>query len=289
MDITWLKTFIIAAKHENYRLAAEELLMTQPAVTKHIQNLEKALHTELFTRNHKRVALNANGAYFLPIASAIVNEYHNGLKHFQHYLDGFIKEIAIGVAPQIANSILPFVLKAFAEKYPNILVTIEVMKSNEIAQAIHTGQIQIGLSKLAPNQPLLVEEMMEEPIVFAIPAFKQQLSTDQLLTAEKILTHEYAPFWAEIESRLRESYPKASFMKVNQTETIKHFIEQGLGVAFLPKSVCSFGMRANTIVTRAIPLIADCHSKTYFISKYVTEESQFLLAQCKKIYSTLGV
>ena len=53
MDIKWMKTFIVAAKYENFRKASEELFLTQPAITKHIKRLEEHLNIQLFERNGK--------------------------------------------------------------------------------------------------------------------------------------------------------------------------------------------------------------------------------------------
>lgn len=284
MEMAWLKTFIVAAKHENYRMAAEELFISQPAITKHIQNLERVMGAELFSRNNKRVSLNANGAQFLPIAQNIVASYDDGMHRFGNYLKGYVREVKLGVAPQIANSILPFVWKEFAAVHPNVQLTIEIMKSNEIANAIFEGKIQIGLSKIAPTQSLLVREVIEEPIVLILPKSQQHQSTAFLMENEKILTHEYAPYWEELQFRIQKHYPGASFMKVNQTETIKHFVQQGLGIAFLPKSVVSVGLTSNELVIRNDALITGCSSKTYFISKYETEDSVFLSSLFQKVF-----
>ena len=285
METQWIKTFIVAAKYENYRLAAEELFISQPAVTKHIQNLEKKLGAALFIRDNKRIVLNANGAQFLPIGKKIIATYEEGIQAFQDYLKGYIREVKIGVAPQIANSILPFVLKEFARVYPTVQVTVEVMKSNEIASAIHQGKIHIGISKLEPIYPLLVQEIMEEPIVMIVPKVKQHESMENLMQHEKILTHEYAPYWEQVQLHIQAQYPSATYMKVNQTETIKHFVRQGLGIAFLPKSVASFGIATEEITIRQESILEGCTSKTYFISKYATEDSEQLLSLCQSIYA----
>ncbi|GAA3317080.1 hypothetical protein GCM10020331_014880 [Ectobacillus funiculus] len=50
------KTFIVAAKYENFRKTSEELFLTQPAVTKHIKRLEEELHVELFERTKKKIS-----------------------------------------------------------------------------------------------------------------------------------------------------------------------------------------------------------------------------------------
>lgn len=284
METRWLKTFIVAAKHENYRLTAEELFMSQPAVTKHIQSLERALGVELFTRDHKHVTLNANGAIFFPIAQSIIATYEDGLQHFQGYLKGYEREMKLGVSPQIANSILPLVLKEFSEIHPNVHITVEVMKSNEIANAIHEGKIMIGLSKIEPMYPLLVQEIIEEPIVFIVPKSKQHHLIEDLMKNEKILTHEYAPYWEKVQFQIQAQFPHACYMKVNQTETIKYFVRQGIGMAFLPKSVASLGIVSEEIAIRQEFIVEGCSSKTYFISKYETEDSRILYSLCKSIY-----
>ena len=66
MDIKWIKTFIVAAKYENFRKASEELFLTQPAITKHIKRLEENLNIQLFKRNGKSITLTSAGSSFSP-------------------------------------------------------------------------------------------------------------------------------------------------------------------------------------------------------------------------------
>jgi len=79
MDIRWLKTYILAAKYENLRIASEELFLTQPAVSKHIKRLEEHLNIQLFERKGKSISLNAAGNAFLPYAKEVVSSYERGM------------------------------------------------------------------------------------------------------------------------------------------------------------------------------------------------------------------
>ena len=69
-----MKTFIVAAKYENFRKASEELFLTQPAITKHIKRLEEHLNIQLFGRNGKAIALTSAGYHFLPHAKGNPHE-----------------------------------------------------------------------------------------------------------------------------------------------------------------------------------------------------------------------
>ncbi|MGE7920491.1 LysR family transcriptional regulator [Viridibacillus sp. NPDC093762] len=95
MENQWLKSFIKAAKYENLRLASEELFISQPAVTKHIQSL----HIQLFVRQNKSIRLNQNGELLSPIAQEIIDTFEAGIHRFQQYVDGFERELKIAVAP----------------------------------------------------------------------------------------------------------------------------------------------------------------------------------------------
>lgn len=282
METQWLKTFICAAQTENFRESADRLFITQPAVSKHIKNLETALGTALFTRNPKTVTLNSYGHYFLPIAQQLVESLNEGLEKFGRYVNGFERTIRLGVAPQIANSILPILLKSFFQQNEQVHVDVEVMKSNEIASAIYSGKIDIGLSKIDPKRDFVVEEILCEPIVLIVPTCKAHIPVEQLLSNELILTHEYAPYWATIETELHNDYPHARFMKVNQTETIKNFVREQIGIAFLPQSVAQYS-RDKELAILELPFSTHCESHTYFLAKYMDKIILSFLHGCQQI------
>ena len=120
MDIRWLRTFMAAAKYENFRKASEELFLTQPAITKHIKRLEEHLGMELFNRAAKTVSLTPAGIKFLPYAKEIIEKYEQGLAEFESWKQGYNRKLVIAAAPQIASSFLPSILRTFINKYPDI-------------------------------------------------------------------------------------------------------------------------------------------------------------------------
>ncbi len=112
-DIKWIKTFIVAAKYQNFRKTPAELFLTQPAITKHIRRLEETLHIQLFERVGNKITFTSAGHHFLPFAREMITKYEQGLDDFESWKQGYKRKLMIAAAPQTASSFLPLVLRNF--------------------------------------------------------------------------------------------------------------------------------------------------------------------------------
>ncbi|MFJ7951645.1 LysR family transcriptional regulator [Lysinibacillus sp. NPDC096418] len=283
METEWLRTFIVAAKTENFRETAEKCFMMQSTVTKHIHHLEKELQTPLFERNNKQVKLNSVGAHFLQKAEMIIETIDEALNSTASFVNGFTSQLTIGVAPQIANSTLPLIVGMFQQKRPTIQLSIELLKSNEIGEAVYAGQVDIGLSKLSSTRNLQTEILAQEPLQLIVPMSKKETDVLTLLQQETILTHEYAPYWQEVQQVLQQ-FPCYKSMQLNQTELIKNFVKQGLGIAFLPKSVIDSDHQHQLLFSCSVKEFQHIVSNTYFLTKYFTADSDAFFEVCQNIY-----
>ncbi len=225
METEWLRTFIVAAKTENFRETAEQRFITQSTVSKHIQHLEKDLQTTLFDRRGNHVKLNHIGAHFLQHAEKMMATIDEGLQTTVSLVNGFTSQLTIGVAPQIANSTLPAIIDTFQQRKPSIQITIELLKSNEIGEAVYAGVVDIGLSKLTSTRDIHTVLLAQEPLQLIAPIAKRATNARTLLQEETILTHEYAPYWQDIQQVLQQ-FPGYKIMNINQTEVIKNFVKQ---------------------------------------------------------------
>ncbi|MFJ7661839.1 LysR family transcriptional regulator [Lysinibacillus sp. NPDC097162] len=283
METEWLRTFIVAAETENFRETAERCFITQSTVSKHIQHLEKELQTPLFERQAKHVKLNYIGAHFLQQAKEIVATVDEALHSTQSLKSGFTSKLTIGVAPQIANSTLPAVIGYFQQQKPAIQLSIELLKSNEIGEAVYAGAVDIGISKLTSTRAIHMEMLAEEPLQLIVPIGKKFTDPMTLLQQETILIHEYAPYWQEVQQVLQQ-LPSYKSMQINQTEVIKNFVKQGLGIAFLPKSVIEAPYQEQLLHSYSVKEFSHIVSNTYFLCKYVTADIEAFLAVCYAIY-----
>ena len=284
METEWLRTFIVAAKTENFRETAEQRFITQSTVSKHMQHLEKELQTTLFERQGKQVKLNRIGANFLLQAEKMIATIDEGLQNTASFMDGYTSQLTIGVAPQIANSTLPVIIHTFQQQRPSIQITIELLKSNEIGEAVYAGVVDIGLSKLTSTRDILAVHLAQEPLQLIAPMSKRATDALTLLQQEIILTYEYAPYWQDIQQVLQQ-FPSYKSMHINQTEVIKNFVKHGLGIAFLPKSVIEAEFQQQLLHSYSVQEFSHIVSNTYFLSKYLSADIEAFLAVCHSVYN----
>lgn len=273
MNIKWLQTFIITAQYENLRKASELLFLTQPAVTKHIQRLEQQLHCSLFDRKGKQVILNAAGQRFLPIAQKIVETYETELQTFKAWQSGFTQQLTITVAPQIASSILPPILKDFRDHQPTIETLIQVANSYEVIQHVLDGKADIGLTRTVATQANLKSELIfQEPVVLIAPYDAAPSTENQIFDTYRLITHNHPVYWDDLLLDVTRHYPHVKTFRVNQIEVTKKFIEQGLGISYLPYSMVEKELEEKLFKLIPSDTITTPISHTYVITKVESDD-----------------
>ncbi|WP_318502873.1 LysR family transcriptional regulator [Bacillus sp. T3] len=291
MEIKWIQTFVIAAKYENFRKAADELFLTQPAVTKHIKRLEESIDTLLFERIGTKISLTAAGREFLMFASELVSTYEKGMQNFESWKQGFNRKLIIATAPQIASSFLPSLLRTFTKGNPGIEVIINVLKSYEIGEEVSAGRADIGLTRIRPVQLSLKCELVhEEPVLFVGPHHsedEESVTEEQILQKYRLITDNHPDYWERLLAQVKKHYPLVKTMTVNQVEVSKRFIEEGLGVSFLPVSMVQEDIVAHRLIDLNPEKIIPPTSSTYILSKIETEEAKAFIQYIKEAITML--
>ncbi|PWW20305.1 LysR family transcriptional repressor of citA [Cytobacillus oceanisediminis] len=276
MDIKWIKTFIITAKFENFRKASEELFLTQPAVTKHIKRLEENLNIQLFERIGNKVALTPAGHKFLSYAREFLIKYEQGMNDFESWKQGYNRKLVIATAPQIASSFLPSLVRHFVDENPNIEVIINVLKSYDIGEEISVGRADIGLTRLLPLQKNIKTNIVHiEPVILVGPnEYKEATHLDEqtIIHKYRLITHNHPDYWDTLLNDIKRHYPTVRTMKVNQIEVTKRFIEEGLGVSYLPFTVIKNEISMKELVEIKSNKITPPTSYTYALTKVETDE-----------------
>ncbi|MFC7370260.1 LysR family transcriptional regulator [Fictibacillus iocasae] len=275
MEFTWLKTFITAAESGNFRRTAEELHISQPAVTVHIKQLEKATGVKLFHRDGRRIKLTEEGKRYSEHARALLELYQKGLEDLNSLRQGYVSKLLIGISPLIADTILPYVLKSYIKKNPEVEISVKIIDSADIERAVLTDEVDLGLSCLRSTNPELACELLyNDKVVFVAPHDGRDAETappldeKEILEYNTLLTHNHPGYWDELCRAIKNTYPGTRMMKVSQTHITKRFIAEGLGVSFLPLST----VRRELLEGRLLEV--DCYSlklpeaNTYAVTKY---------------------
>lgn len=270
MQIKWLQTFVVTARCENFRQASEQLFLTQPAVTKHIQRLEEVIHTTLFHRTSNRVTLTAAGKRFYTFANDLLAEYEAGMEAFESWKQGYEQKLVIAVAPQIAASLLPTWLAQFMAENPTIEVITNIVSSYDVGQEVSSGRADLGLARILPIQPSIEAlHIHEEPMLLTSKKRQGTWDEEGVMQTDRIMTHNHPRCSDAFLQQLKHAYPLVRTMPVNQIEVTKRFIEAGLGSAYLPYSMIQ---EMNEVMTIPAQAISPPISTTYLLTKVSTVE-----------------
>ena len=140
-----LKVFYTVAQTLNFNRAAEQLSISQPAVTKHIKELEQLYHTTLFDRTKKHIVLTKSGEVLLQHAHLIFEQYQKlefELNLLQNKTEGILH---IGASTTIAQYVIPAYLAHFHQRFPDIKIELTNGNSLVIEQLLEEKKIELGL------------------------------------------------------------------------------------------------------------------------------------------------
>ena len=135
-DLAELQAFVVTAEKASFRLAAEALCLSAPALSRRVERLEEAVGVRLLERTTRRVELTQLGQEFLREArQALV-----GLDEAVQRLDDHVRlrsgRVTIACVPSVANHLLPRVLKAFADAQPEVQVHVIDENATEVLAAL---------------------------------------------------------------------------------------------------------------------------------------------------------
>jgi len=181
-----LHVFHTVAKRLNFTKAAAELFITQPAVTKHIHELENQLKTKLFDRNGSRIKLTRAGEILLQHSEQIFEIYRNLEFEINSLSQRQSGKLRLGASTTAAQYILPPILAAFHKKFHNLEITLTIKNTEEIEQALQNKEIDLGVIEgYSKNAAIKYTEFLKDEIVL-VAAIKNPLVKAAVIKPEKL-------------------------------------------------------------------------------------------------------
>lgn len=147
------KVFYHLAKNPNTTKVAEELLLTQPAISKSIRELEKELGITLFNRAKGRMQLSEAGQYLFETTEVFIQKEREINFEMNKMRGTFEGTLHIGASTTLSQYILPEVLARFKTRYPQIAITLLSGNTAQIEQEIVAGNLHIAFIEGTPTQP----------------------------------------------------------------------------------------------------------------------------------------
>jgi len=284
LELQWLKTFTVAAETLNFRKASELLMLSQPSVTVHIKMLEEFLGISLFQRNNNRVTLTEAGKLYVKEATELLQQVEQSIQNLHAFKQGFRQKWTIAISPLIAETILPHILRSFMKQHPDLEITIRVEESKLIEELVDKEVVDIGISALPTTyKHIQFIPIFEEPLLFIAPLdiyddeSGPAIDSRQYLQSFTLFTHHHPVFWDDVLIKLRKEIPGLRTMKVSQAHISKRFIQEGLGISFLPHSIVRRELLEGKLMSVHFDLFDLPEVTTYVVVKRMRElEEEFI-------------
>lgn len=231
-----LKVFRSVAGNLSFTKASQELFITQPAITKHIQELESQYKAQLFERLGNKISLTPAGQLLMEHSERILAgykqlEYEMNLLHDEHS-----GELRLGASTTIAQYVLPSLLAIFTEKFPLIRITLINGNSRDIEKALQEHQIDLGMVEGNVRLPNLkyTDYLQDELVAVAHThsklARRDELSLEELRETPLVLRERGSGTLDVLETALQTHNIKLSDLNIRMhlgsTESIKRFLEK---------------------------------------------------------------
>ena len=245
LDNFRLVVFRAVAEQLSFRKAAEELYLTQPAVSLQVKALEEDIGVQLFDRTGVRIALTEAGKILLGY-SRQANALFVQAEHEIAALSGdHAGQLSLGASSTIAQYVLPRLLGEFSREHPCVHPTMISGNTEQIVEAVEEQKIELGLIEgPALSRDVKTEPFLEDELVLIVEAAHEwaelkSIPCSEIAAAPLLMRERGSGTRRVVELALAQKGVKAKslriVMELDSTEAIKSAVEAGLGVGFVSR------------------------------------------------------
>jgi DNA-binding transcriptional LysR family regulator len=248
------------ANDGSFKNAAQNLFLTQPAVSLQIQNLEKQLNVRLFDRTKKQIELTEAGNLLVRYSNrilALCEESSRVLDDLSELQSG---KLVIGASQTTGTYLMPKIIGLFQQKYPNINVQLNVDSTRKIAWYIMNRQVDIGIvGGEIPKELKKILEItpyVEDELALIVPrshpyAKKDRIKKEDLYDLKFITLNSYSTIRTVVDDTLSKNGIDVTRLKIemelNSIESIKNAVQSSLGASFVSVSAITKELELNLL------------------------------------------
>jgi DNA-binding transcriptional LysR family regulator len=244
LNLNHLAAFHAVAAAGSFTSGAQRLMVSQPAVSKQVKELERSLQTRLFDRHAGGVRPTDSGRTRADYAArifALASEAEAAVADLSAMRRG---SLAVAAGPSLGTYLLPRALVYFRQRFPGVRVAVEIEPSHLLRARLNDGALDLGLTQADVNWPELASETLAEDELVAVAAPTHPLARKRRVTPEALCAHPFVV--RETGSQTRSLVERALAAKgyvvkpalaLASTEAVKQAVAVGLGVAMVSKLV----------------------------------------------------
>lgn len=259
MDLRHLRYFVAVADEQNFTRAAEKLHISQPPLSRQIQDLEEELGLPLFERGSRPLKLTEGGRFFYGHATRLLEQAAQAIRTTKRIAQ-MQRRLVIGFVPSTIYGALPRLVRLFRAAQPQTELALVEMSSVEQIEALKNGRIDVGFGRVRLDDPSVKREVLrEEPLVAAIPMEHELALERGALSLTEIAKHDHLvyprnprPSYADQVLTLFRDMglePRAVH-EVQELQTALGLVASGMGLCLVPASANR--MRPDEVVYRPV-------------------------------------
>jgi DNA-binding transcriptional LysR family regulator len=293
-----LQVFYTVAKQLSFTKAAEQLFMTQPAVTFQVKQLEEHFNTRLFERSHGRIALTPAGRLVLDYAERILALSEEMDTRVAERTGAVAGPLLLGASTTIAEFILPQILGEFKAQHPEVQAHLSVANSETIVNRVADHTIDVGLIESPTHLPSLQNEVCcdDELVLICAPghalAGRTTVKAQDIAAAPMVRREPGSGTREFTDNYFRQcGVPPEDLnlvMELGSPEAMKGVVETGIAVAIVSRTTIAKELRLGSLV--AIPLspplmrtLSVVHPKEKFRSRLLTTFVDFATTRMREM------
>jgi LysR family transcriptional regulator, transcriptional activator of the cysJI operon len=244
MNLGQLKTFYLASKRGSLSKAAEELNVTQPAVTKGIQRLQEYYEIKLFNRFGKKLVLTDAGNALQKIAEKIFDlEIHaeDTIREFLQQKQGHIR---IDASESFGAYYLPSIVNPVSKEHPNVRISVNILPSGLVVENVANLNNDIGfISFPIENEKVICREIFEDHMIFIAPPSHPLVNKKRLtyidLSGQSMIVHEMGSFSYQVANDFfrKNKIDITVSLELSSNRAIMEAVEDGLGIALVSRNI----------------------------------------------------
>jgi DNA-binding transcriptional LysR family regulator len=280
-----LQVFYTVAKQLSFTKAAEQLFMTQPAVTFLVKQLEEQYNTRLFERNHGRIALTPAGRIVMDYAERVLALNEEMDLRVAELTGAVAGPLLLGASMTIAEYILPTILGEFKAEHPEVHAHLTVANSEMIVSRVADHALDVGLIESPSYLATLQNEVCcdDELVVICSPG--HPLASRKTIRGQDLAGLPWVRREAGSGTReFTDNYLRQSgvtpedlqvMMELGSPEAIKGVVETGIAIAVLSRATVVKELVLGSLVAlplapRLIRTLSLVHPKERFRSRLLT-------------------
>jgi len=295
-----LQVFFTVAKLLSFTKAAEQLFMTQPAVTFQVKQLEEHFNARLFERSHGKIGLTPAGKLVMSYADRILDLSEEMETRVGELTGAVSGPLLLGASTTIAEFYLPQVLGEFKALHPQVQTHMTVGNSDTIENRVADYTLDLGLIESPPHLPALQTEKCcdDELVVICSPGHKlaqlKSVPPKQLL-GEPYVNREIGSGTREFADQYLRQCKIAPedlniVMELGSPEAIKGVVETGVGVSIVSRATIAKELKLGVLTAvplqpRLIRTLSLLYPREKFRSKLLTTFVEFATAKMKHMAS----